>query len=270
MGAMTTLSSTPGAGPRVLVTGAEGLIGSVVRARLADRFDLRSLTRAPAAFASHVADIADIEAIRPAFEGIDTVVHLAATPHVSSPWEEVLHSNIVGTRNVFEAAREAGVGRVVFASSNHVVGMAEVDGAPAIYDVDDLWVLDGRAEVRPDSDYGASKAFGEALGRMYADRFGMHVVCLRIGSVLPDDDPAGPAPLAGAGWMPWLTDADRRARIRATWLSHRDCAELVRCALEADVRFVIAYGVSDNTRRFWSLDVARDILGFAPVDRAPA
>ena len=136
--------------------------------------------------------------------------------------------------------------------------------------LDDQRVLDGRTEVRPDSDYGASKAFGEALGRMYADRFGMRVVCLRIGSVLPDDDPAGPWPLAGAGWMPWLTDADRRARIRATWLSHRDCAELVRCALEADVRFVIAYGVSDNTRRFWSLDVARDILGFAPVDRAPA
>jgi len=263
-------SSTLRPGLRVLVTGAEGVIGSVVRARLADRFDLRSLTRAPAAFPSHVADIADIEAIRPAFAGVAAVVHLAATPHVSAPWEEVLHSNIVGTRNVFEAAREAGVGRVVFASSNHVVGMAEVDGAPAIYAPDDTRVVDERAQVRPDSDYGASKAFGEALGRMYADRFGMRVICLRIGSVLADDDPTGPTPLAGAGWMPWLTDEDRRARIRATWLSHRDCAELIRCALEADVRFAIAYGVSDNARRFWSLEAAHELLGFVPVDRAPA
>ena len=267
---MNASPSTLRPGLHVLVTGAEGVIGSVVRARLADRFDLTSLTRAPAAFPSHVADIADIGAIRPAFEGVAAVVHLAATPHVSAPWQEVLHSNIVGTRNVFEAAREAGVERVVFASSNHVVGMAEIDGAPAIYAPDDARVIDERADVRPDSDYGVSKAFGEAHGRMYADRFGMRVICLRIGSVLADDDPAGPTPLAGAGWMPWLTDEDRRARIRATWLSHRDCAELIRCSLEADVRFAIAYGVSDNARRFWSLEAARDLLGFVPVDRAPA
>lgn len=147
--------------------------------------------------------------------------------------------------------------------------MAEVEGAPAIYDLDDPRVLDERAEVRPDSDYGASKAFGEALGRMCADRFGMGVVRLRIGSALADDDPTGPEILRGAAWMPWLIDDDRRARIRATWLSHRDCAELVRCALEADVRFAIAYGVSANPRRFWSLGAARDLLGFAPRDRDP-
>jgi len=254
---------------RVLVTGAEGRIGTILRERLAARYELRALTRATAAFPSHVADIADLDAIRPAFEEVDAVVHLAASPDVVAPWEDVLHSNIVGARNVFEAARLERVGRVVFASSNHAVGMAEVDGAPAIYDPGDPRVLDERAEVRPDSDYGASKAFGEALGRMYADRFGIRVVCLRIGSVLADDDPSGPEALAGAAWMPWLTDDDRRARIRATWLSHRDCAELVRCALEADVRFAIAYGVSGNARRFWSLDVARESLGFVPRDRAP-
>jgi len=254
---------------RVLVTGAEGLIGTVLRERLATRYELRALTRAAAAFPSHVADVADLEAIRPAFDEVDAVVHLAGASQVDAPWEDVLGSNIVGTRNVLEAARLAQVGRVVFASSNHVVGMAEVDGAPAIYDPDDPRVLDERAEIRPDSDYGASKAFGEAIGRMYADRFGIRVVCLRIGSVLAGDDPTGPEVLDGAGWMPWLTDDDRRARIRATWLSQRDCAELVRCALEADVRFAIAYGVSDNARRFWGLGAARDLLGFVPRDRAP-
>ena len=263
----------PGAsrGPRrVLVTGAEGLIGTIVRERLGDRYAIRSLTRAPAAFPSHVADVADLDAIRPALAGVDAVVHMAGTPHVSSSWEEVLRSNIVGTRNVLEAAREAGVGRVILASSNHAVGMYEIEAAPAIYADDDPRVVDERAEVRPDSDYGVSKVFAEALGRMYADRFGMRVVCLRIGSVLPDDDPTGPSVLATAGWMPWLTDDDRRARLRATWLSQRDCAELIRCSLEADVRFAIAYGVSDNPRRFWSLDAARDLLGFVPRDRAPA
>ncbi len=254
---------------RVLVTGAEGLIGGIVRRHLADRYDLSALTLAPADFPSHVADIADIDAIRPAFAGVDAVVHMAGTPHVSSSWEEVLHSNIVGTRNVLEAAREAGVGCVVLASSNHAVGMYEIEAAPAIYADDDPRVIDEWAEVRPDSDYGAGKVFAEALGRMYADRFGMRVVCLRIGSVVADDDPTGASVLATAAWMPWLTDADRRARLRATWLSHRDCAELIRCALDADVAFAIVYGVSDNPRRFWSLDSAQDLLGFVPHDRAP-
>lgn len=268
-GGASSSGRTPPVPRRVLVTGAEGLIGGIVRRLLAHLYDLRSLTRTPAAFPSHVADIADLDAIRPAFAGIDAVVHLAATPHVDAPWEEVLHSNILGTRNVLEAAREAGVERVLLASSNHAVGMYEVDGAPSIYDLADPRVVDEWAEIRPDSDYGVSKAFAEAIGRMYADRFALDVVCLRIGSVLPDDDPTGPSPLAGAGWMPWLTDAGRRARVRATWLSHRDCAEIVRCALEADVRFAIVYGVSDNPRRFWSLDSARDLLGFVPRDRAP-
>jgi NAD+ dependent glucose-6-phosphate dehydrogenase len=261
-------AAAPAAPRRVLVTGAEGLIGGIVRARLGDRYAIRSLTRTPADFPSHVADIADLGAIRPAFAGMDAVVHMAGTPHVSSSWEEVLRSNIVGTRNVLEAAREAGVERVVLASSNHAVGMYEIEAAPAIYADGDPRVIGEDAAVRPDSDYGASKVFAEAMGRMYADRFGMRVVCLRIGSVLPDDDPTGPSVLATAGWMPWLTDDHRRARLRATWLSQRDCAELVRCSLEADVRFAIAYGISDNPRRFWSLEGAR-ALGFVPRDRAP-
>jgi NAD+ dependent glucose-6-phosphate dehydrogenase len=259
---------TPSAPRRILVTGAEGLIGTIVRERLGDRYELRALTWRPAPFPSHAADIADLDAIRPAFAGMDAVVHMAGTPHVSSSWEEVLHSNIVGTRNVLEAAREAGVQRVVLASSNHTVGMYEIEGAPAIYADDDPRVVDEQAAVRPDSDYGVSKVFAEALGRTYADRFGMRVVCLRIGSVLADDDPTGPSVLATAAWMPWLTDDDRRARLRATWLSQRDCAELIRCSLEADVRFAIAYGISDNPRRFWSLEGAQ-ALGFAPRDRAP-
>ena len=116
---------------RVLVTGAEGTIGTAVREHLADRYELTSLTLTPQEFPSHVADIADLDAILPAFENVDAVVHLAASAALETPWDDVLHNNIVGTYNVFEAARQAGVSRVVFASSNHVVGMYEMDGAPA-------------------------------------------------------------------------------------------------------------------------------------------
>src|SRR5688572_21289201 len=119
---------------QVLVTGAEGVIGTAIRLRLSDRYDLRSLTRRPRDFPSYVADIADLDAILPAFEGIDAVVHLAASSAISSDWDNVLRSNIIGTYNVYEAARRAGAGAVVFASSNHAVGMYEVDGAPTIHE----------------------------------------------------------------------------------------------------------------------------------------
>src|SRR6185503_18118438 len=132
---------------RVLVTGAEGTIGAAVREHLAGQYELTFLTLTPQEFPSHVADIADLEAIRPAFDGVDAVVHLAASADLEAPWEDVLHNNIVGTYNVFEAARQAGVERVVFASSNHTIGMYEVDGAPGLYDPDDERSYDHTAEL---------------------------------------------------------------------------------------------------------------------------
>jgi NAD+ dependent glucose-6-phosphate dehydrogenase len=251
---------------RVLVTGAEGTIGTAVRQFLAHRYDLRSLTRAPAAFPSHAADIADLDAILPAFDGMDAVVHLAASPSVSTPWEDILPNNLVGTYNVFEAAARSGVSRVVYASSNHVIGMDEIQNAPGLYDLDDPRVFDERAELRPDSLYGVSKVFGEALARYYVERRGLTAVCLRIGTVQADDDPRSldvPEPLEG------LTPDERRRRIRATWLSRRDCAELIGRAIDAPVRWAVVYGISDNPRQFWSLGDARRLLGYEPRDAAP-
>ena len=168
---------------RVLVTGAEGTIGTAVREHLGDRYELRSLTLAPQDFPSHVADIAELDAILPAFDSVDSVVHLAGSAAIETPWEDVLGNNIVGTYNVFEAARRAGVARVVFASSNHAVGMYEVDGAPAVYEPDDQRSYDHTAEIRPDSLYGVSKVFGEGLGRFHSEQHGLRVFCLRIGAV---------------------------------------------------------------------------------------
>jgi nucleoside-diphosphate-sugar epimerase len=252
-----------------VITGAAGVIGRVLARELADAYDLRLLTRRPADFPSVLADVSDLDALLPHFADADAVVHLAAAATVEAPWKDVLEANVIGAYNVFEAARRAGVELVVFASSNHSVGMYEVENAPALYALDDERRWDERAEVRPDSLYGVSKVFGEALGRHYADLYGLRVICLRIGSVLADDDPRSERVAAGPTWMSLDREA-ALARLRATWLSQRDCAQLVRRCLEAsDVRWAVTYGISDNPRQFWDLRSARETLRFAPVDRAP-
>ena len=237
-----------------------------MREHLAARYELVSLTLTPQEFPSHVADVSEFDAIRPAFENVDAVVHLAASVALEAPWDDVLRNNIVGTYNVFEAARQAGVSRLVFASSHHVVGMYELDGAPALYDPGDERSYDHTTEIRPDSLYGVSKAYGEALGRLYMERHGLRVFCLRIGAVRTDDDPTAPS----ANPLIDLDSDGRRNRIRAVWLSRRDCAELIaRCLEVEDVSWAIIYGVSGNPRRFWDLAHARDVLGWEPHDAAP-
>jgi NAD+ dependent glucose-6-phosphate dehydrogenase len=257
------------AGSVVAVTGATGLIGRVIREHLSDDYNLRLIARRQADFPTVIADLTDLEALVTAFEGVDAVVHLAAASTVEAPWEAVLDANLVGSYNVFEAARRAAVELVIFASSNHAIGMYEVENAPDLYRLDNDACWDEHADVRPDSLYGASKVFGEALGRYYVDMHGLRVICLRIGSVLADDDPRSERVADGPGWM--RLDRDHAlARLRATWMSQRDCAQLVRRCLEAtDVRWAVAYGISDNPRKFWDLTSAREILGFTPVDQAP-
>ncbi|MDQ3693771.1 MAG: NAD(P)-dependent oxidoreductase [Chloroflexota bacterium] len=256
---------------RVLLTGAEGTIGAVVREFLPDQYDIRSLTRQAEDFPSHVGDISDYDAIRPAFDDIDVVVHLAASSAIEAPWEDILPNNLIGTYNVFEAARDAGVGAVVFASSNHAVGMFEVSGKPGLYELDDPRVYDHTVEIRPDSLYGVSKAYGEALGRFYMEQHGMRVVCLRIGAVRADDDPYSPANIdSPRPLLEPLTPGQRRNRMRAMWMSRRDCAQLIARSFEADeVPFAIVYGISNNPRQFWDLSHAREVLGFNPEDSAP-
>ena len=235
----------------VLVTGADGLVGSLVMDGLNDRYQLRPLTH-------EMVDVADFAALRPHLDGVDAVVHLAASAEVDSPWETVLTANLVGARNVYEAASEAGVDLVVFASSNHAVGMYQRDGS--------LWTDDparprrigNDIPVRPDSLYGASKAWGEALGRFYAETTSLRVVCLRIGWVTDDDT----VPNSGGD----ATIDERRAR--GMWLSHRDCISLIGAAVAAppDVRWAIVYGVSDNPGRWFELDAGRSLLGWEPRD----
>ncbi len=226
---------------RILITGAAGQIGIALRQGLRGAYPLiRLLDIAPLSAAAKgedilTADIRDLAAMEKATAGIDCVVHLAGQA-TEAEWEKVLPLNIEGCYNVFEAARRNGVKRVVFASSNHAVGFHRRER-----------FIDTAVLPRPDTRYGVSKVFGEALGRLYADKYGLSVACMRIGSFVTPDRP---------------TDA----RQLLTWISHRDMAQLVRrCIDHPSYHFVVVYGVSNNLRSRWDNTNAK-FLGYRPED----
>jgi uronate dehydrogenase len=224
---------------RVLITGAAGGLGRVLRKTLAPfaqilrLSDMQDLGAAAENEELVPCDLADAAAVHALLEGVDAIVHLGGIS-VEQAFSPILQANIVGVFNLYEAARKHGIRRIVFASSNHVVGF---------YKQTDR--LDADSPMRPDSLYGVSKGFGELLSRFYFDRYGIETVCVRIGSSFPEP-------------------ADRR--MMATYLSYRDLTELVRCALETpDVGYTVVYGASDNRDAWWDNSKAAH-LGFRPVD----
>jgi uronate dehydrogenase len=223
---------------RILMTGAAGGVGTLLRPRLAGQgrflrlLDITPVEAGPGEEAV-TADITDADAMAEAMEGVDAVIHLGGHS-LEQRWADILDVNINGTYVVLEAARRAGVRHVVLASSNHAVGFQpRVEEAP-----DYLF-------PRPDTFYGVSKVALEALGSLYHDRYGMAVTCLRIGSCF---------------------ERPKNLRMLATWLSPGDCARLMEAAMAADGYHVV-WGISANSRRWWSLDEAR-ALGYEPQDDA--
>jgi nucleoside-diphosphate-sugar epimerase len=175
---------------------------------------------------------------------------------VEASWGDVYGPNILGTYNAFEAARRTGCARVIFASSNHAVGMYEVDAAPDIYEPKSGILVRPDAPVRPDSLYGVWKVFGEALGRYYSDAFGLMVACLRIGSITAHDDPRHPSVAQSSGWLN-LTEAERFKRYAATWMSQADFARLVRAGCSRATCASASSMASATTRRdsgIWKRD----------------
>jgi nucleoside-diphosphate-sugar epimerase len=242
----------------VLVTGLSGLIGGALRRHLDPAaYELRSLSRrAVEGVPSHRADIADLEAIQPAFAGVDAVVHLAAA--VGSPsFEMVLRANVVGTYNVFEAARRNRVPRVIFASSGSVVsGWERVEPYRALaegrYDGLRAWpMITHETPLHPEGIYGASKVWGEALGRQYADAHSLSGICVRIGRVRAADRPV-------------------ETREFAVFCSQRDVARMIERCLAAPptVRFDVFFVTSRNRWGYRDLDHARAVVGFEPADAA--
>ncbi|PZS13256.1 MAG: NAD-dependent dehydratase [Pseudonocardiales bacterium] len=221
----------------VLITGAAGAIGSALTARLpAYGWTVRGLDRVPVdgAILGDVTCPADLDA---GMTGASAVVHLAGHPS-EAPWGVLREANLEGAVQLFEAARRHGVPRVVYASSIHATGFTPVTPQ-----------LSAGSPARPDTLYGVSKVFGETLGRYYADRYGMRVACLRIGTFAP-------------------TPPDVWAL--ASWLSPDDCARLVDACLRSPaLTYALLWGVSANTRGTWSMDEGR-ALGYLPQDDSEA
>ncbi|MFJ8754739.1 NAD-dependent epimerase/dehydratase family protein [Streptomyces sp. NPDC102441] len=224
----------------VLLTGAAGGLGTLMRGLLpAYGYDLRLLDLTPIEGEPDAitADLGDKAALREAVRGVDAVIHLAGIS-LEASFDKILHSNIEGTYNLYEAAREEGVGRIVFASSNHAIGYTP---RPAAGDP----LIPVETPRRPDTFYGLSKSFGEDLAQFYWDKHGVETVSVRIGSCFMEPT---------------------SVRMLSVWMSPGDGARLFDAALTAeDVRHTVVYGSSGNTRLWWDLTTARS-LGYEPQD----
>ncbi|MFJ8774004.1 NAD-dependent epimerase/dehydratase family protein [Streptomyces microflavus] len=224
----------------VLLTGAAGGLGTLMRALLpAYGYELRLLDLAPVEGEPDAitADLSDRKALREAVRGVDAVIHLAGIS-LESTFDKILRANIEGTYNLYEAAREEGVGRIVFASSNHAIGYT-----PRPEPGDPLIPVD--TPRRPDTFYGLSKSFGEDLAQLYWDKYALETVSVRIGSCFPEPT---------------------SVRMLSVWMSPADGARLIHAALTAEaVGHTVVYGSSANTRLWWDLTTAR-ALGYDPQD----
>ena len=224
----------------ILITGAAGQVGTALRhelrndfrLRLADLQPVRDLTNREEAVRCDVTVASEIAA---AMQGVDGVIHLAGWP-VEGSWEQVIGPNLIGNINTFEAARLAGVKRMVYASTNHAVGFYPRSST-----------IDHRVMLRPDSRYGATKAFGELLAAQYWDKHGISSLCIRIGNCNLDNRPLD----------------KRRLSI---WVSWRDLAQLARIGLEhPEISFNVVYGISGN-KRAWYDNSEAFRLGYNPQD----
>ena len=259
---------------KVLVTGVYGLIPGAIYETLQarpEKYDVSALARrcVPSDRVPHgktlqipeekfqLVDLADLDIVEKAMQGVDVVVQMAADPRPEASWESLLSSNIIGSRNVFEAAHRQGVKRVVFASSIMVSWGYQLDnpykaiaeGRFEDVEVDELHTVTHEWPIRPTGLYPATKAWGEALGRFYADVHNMSVICLRIGWVNAEDRPHKP-------------------ELSAIWCSRRDIVQLTERSINApeDLRFDIFYGVSNNKWGWVDIDHPREVLGYIPQD----
>lgn len=227
---------------RLLITGAAGALGTQLRRHYAGKYpQLRLSDRDPMGEPGPgeeliQCELADAPAVERLFEGVDACVHLGGQP-VEGDWPIVLNANIIGNINTWEAARKAGTRRILYASSNHAIGFYPRSQK-----------IDHTAPPKPDSRYGLSKAFAEDLGHLYANKHAIDCFVMRIGSCFPEP---------------------KDERMLATWLSYADFCRLCDTGLEADYRYEIVYGVSNNPRSFWDNGNA-ERLGYEPQDSAEA
>ena len=244
---------------RILITGSSGNLGSKLASHLKDRSELTLIDRVAAAGATMAELNHWDEKWTSLFKGAGAVVHLAGNPVAFDPWNDLLEPNVDAVLNVFEAAAQNNVKRVVFASSNHVMGgyqhpsdgSIREDSLPnpgATYVVDKI--------ERSSAAYGATKLFGERIGKHFAEVRGLEVVCVRIGWVWKGRN------------LPSELPAERGDWFRNMWLSDRDFLQLMECCLSAELpeRYALVNGMSANSGMRWDLTVARELLGYSPQD----
>jgi nucleoside-diphosphate-sugar epimerase len=234
-------------------------MGGILRRGLESDYEISGLDARKHVFRTGLRNMRRLRSVIGQFARQEVVVDLAADADENAGWRAVYGNNLLATYNALEASRRSGVRRVIFASSNHVTGLYERDppyeaivaGRYEGFDPNEIPVLRTDAPIRPDGLYAVGKAFGEALGRYYAEEHGLSVICLRIGTVNAADRPTRP-------------------RHFATLLTHADLVRLVRAAIQApdNLSYGVFYGVSNNTWRFWDLEAARESLGYVPEDDA--
>ncbi|BCM91347.1 uronate dehydrogenase [Abditibacteriota bacterium] len=242
-GALAQLNSTT---RRVAITGAAGRIGSYFAEKLHHKYELVLIDRDAddlqkvASYGKTVlAELSEIDKLADAFQGADTLIHLAGNPDPGQTWSSVVDNNITGTYNAFVAAKVAGCRRIIYASSIHAVS-----GYPK-----DVQVKTSEP-VNPGDLYGVSKCFGEALGRYMANQEGVSVIALRIGAFQPESSAEKPD-----------------LGIMHGWVSRRDLIQLMeKCIDVENVRFAVLHALSDNTFKRLDISDARELVGYAPED----
>jgi dTDP-4-dehydrorhamnose reductase len=228
---------------RILITGPGGRVGSCITPLLRERHALRLLDHQPVTTSGDDefirADIRNLTAVRDACQGIKAVVHLAAVSDEDDFQSRLLPFNIEGVYNVFEAARLAGVSKILFASTGQTV----------LHYGRGNWVTPAMPP-RPWTIYACTKVFGETLARYYSDHHGMSMICIRLGWFQNYDSPEL---LAGTGNP-------------REWCSPRDLAQLLLKSIASDLRHAVFFGVSNNTGRYWDISNAQHLIGYDPVD----
>ena len=243
----------------ILITGMSGLIGGLLKDRLLNdgQYKLSALNRSYVdGVSNYQKDITNLNDIKEAFVGQDVVVHLAANLD-SNDWEMQQAVNVTGTYNVFEAARQAGVKKVIFASSGSTINAFEnispyKEIATGDYEnAPETFPLITHEQIRPLGLYGATKVWGEALARHFTEEYDMSIICVRIGNVKKENRP-------------------QSIRENAIYLSHRDITQMLYLCVESDssIKYDIFYAVSNNKWNYRDLSRAKEVLGFIPQDTA--
>lgn len=241
---------------RIGLTGANGTIGRVLLAGLRADYEFKAFTRRPVDFPATIVHFDRPAEVAGAFAGLEGVIHLAADPSPMASWESVRDHNLEGMYQVLEECRRSGVRRLIFASTNHTQHGNTILTTPETLDPTKRVPMRLDEPPNPDSLYAVSKLFGEQLGKLYSQRYGLEFVGLRIGWITAADDPTAMRGTPAEDYM------------RAMFLSHRDCIAAHRCALEADAQYLLAYVISGNGRRVFDLEATAKDLGYVPQDDA--